>query len=338
MLRIFLIGIGIIVALWAIFFIFSFRHYPVTMGISFNQYQAASLGLDWKETYLAMLSELKPPVIRIAAMWSEVEEKKDTFNFEPVDFMMNEAAAHSTKVLLVIGQKAPRWPECHIPSWVKGETEDKRLDYLLRYVEKVIKRYQNHQSLELWQIENEPFIQFTFGECDGFDKQAIFSELTLVRKLDPEHKIVITDSGELSTWHQASRVGDIFGSTLYRIVRNPIFGMKSGIKWSYDWVPAGFYKLKARFWGRGYDDFFIAELQAEPWFVDSSPFDTPIAIQEETMNPTRLKKHLDYVRRVGASRAYLWGVEWWYWMKVKQGDARYWQIVNNEIKKFRFSY
>lgn len=324
--------IGIVAALWAIFFLFSFRRFPVTTGISFNQYHAVSLGLEWREVYTAMLDDLHPPILRIAAMWSEVEIAKDQFHFEHVDWMMDEAAKRGTKVLLVVGQKAPRWPECHIPLWVKEEANEKKREYLLRYVDRVVTRYRNHPALELWQVENEPFIPFKFGECEQFDKKAIYEELPLVKFLDPIHKIVVTDSGELSTWRKATRVGDIFGSTLYRVVRTPVIRSEYGVKWTYDWVPAGFFRLKSRFWGRGYQEFFIIELQAEPWFVDSTPLDTPLDVQEDTMNPERLKNHIEYSTRTGASRVYLWGVEWWYFMKVKHNDARYWEIVK-EVKE-----
>ena len=194
--------------------------------------------------------------------------------------------------------------------------------HLLRYVSAVVNRYKDHPALELWQVENEAFINFKFGECEGFDESAVEDELAIVRSLDTNHKIVMTDSGELSTWRKPSQLSDIFGTTLYRIVRTP-----SGFIWSYDWLPAGFYKLKARLLGLSHQDFFVAELQAEPWFVGGDPTNTPIEEQEKTMNVKRIQKHIDYAERVGSSRAYLWGVEWWYWMKEVGGDDGFWGVV-----------
>jgi len=303
------------------------KRYHVEYGLSFNQEHALDLGLNWRKVYTHMLEDLNPPYIRIAAMWNDVEPERGVFDFGNVDFMMDKAAANGTKVVLVVGQKAPRWPECHVPDWYTWGIDSTHGD-ILYYVENVVKRYKDHPALEIWQVENEPFIGFKFGDCDDFNVDAVEDEIELVKELDPEHKIMITDSGELSTWIPAAFAGDIFGTTMYRIVRTPW-----GMVFSYDWMPAGFYKLKAKLLGRGYDDFYIAELQAEPWFSDSNPWNTPIHLQEKTMNPDRLKKHMDYAERVGSPRAYLWGVEWWYFMKEYQKDTRYWDIVKEKIRE-----
>lgn len=327
----FLIGIFVLILLISL--AFSFKTYPISYGISFNQQQAQYLNGDWKKVYEAMLTELKPPYIRIAAMWSEVEPVQGQYDFADVDWMMNRATEAGTKVLLVVGQKAPRWPECHVPEWVSSLESEAQHDLQLAYVQQVVERYHNHPALEWWQVENEPFIGFKFGDCAHYDQQAIYDEIQLVQSIDGNHKIVVTDSGELSTWRKSTDVGDIFGTTLYRIVRTP-----QNMIFRYDWLPAGFYYLKSRMWGKTYNDFIVAELQAEPWFTDGSAHKTPLTTQEETMNIERLEKHIEYVTRIGASRAYLWGVEWWYWMKEKEGDARYWEMVgsvvrNSEIKK-----
>jgi len=274
-----------------------------------------------------MLTELQPKYIRIAAMWSEIEEIQGLYDFSDIDWMMNMAAKYDAKIVLVVGQKAPRWPECHVPAWLDTlSTEEAKKEALLSYVKETVLRYKKNPALELWQVENEAFIRFEFGDCANFDRDAVYEELALVRELDPERKIVMTDSGELASWRKPSKLGDIFGTTMYRIVRTP-----GGRIFSYDWLPAGFYRLKAKFWGKQYEDFFVSELQAEPWFTDVTPLDTPIEKMEETMNPDRLHAHLDYASHVGASRVYLWGVEWWYFMKEKRNDSRYWDIMQEQI-------
>ncbi|MFB6182187.1 MAG: hypothetical protein ABEJ24_04815, partial [Candidatus Magasanikbacteria bacterium] len=76
---------------------------------------------------------------------------------------------------------------------------------------------------------------------------------------------------------------------------------------------------------------FVSELQGEPWFTDSNPLDTSIERQRETMNPERLRDNINYAKRVGASRVYFWGVEWWYYMKEERGEPVYWNIIKKEI-------
>lgn len=317
----------ILFILYMVFLLLSTKRYKVEYGISFSQNHASDLGLDWHKVYVEMLNDLHPKYVRVAAMWDDVEAVKGEYNFANVDFMMDKAKEFDTKAVLVVGQKAPRWPECHIPDWVEGDGESAH-DDLLAYVKAVVERYKTHVALEIWQVENEPFITFKFGKCKKYEKESTYEEIALVKSIDPEHKTIVTDSGELSSWRKASGAGDLFGSTLYRIVQTP-----GGNKFSYGWLPAGFYRAKARLWGRGYEEFFISELQAEPWFTDSNPWNTPVEVQEETMNIERLATHFDYVERVGASRAYLWGVEWWYFMKEYKADARYWEAVKEKMIK-----
>ncbi len=130
----------------------------------------------------------------------------------------------------------------------------------------------------------------------------------------------------MSVWYSASKTGDILGSTLYRLIIS-----RYGFIWHYDYLPAGLYRAKARLFGKNYENFFISELQGEPWFHNSSPLTTDISTQEQTMNPSQLEKNIAYARRVGASRVYMWGAEWWYWQKTKEGNSAYWDIARNTL-------
>jgi len=330
-MRIILIIVFVITVVYISMWLASRKRYPVEFGVSFNQNYAQFLGLEWKDAYLAMLNDLRPKFIRIAAMWSEIERETGEFDFTDVDWMMDEAAKRDVKITLVVGQKAPRWPECHVPAWVNGLSADEYKMRLLNYVQQTVKRYKDHPALEIWQVENEPFIHFRFGECANFQEQATRDEIKLVKELDTSHKIMITDSGELSFWWHATRAdSDIFGTTIYRVVRTP-----RGKIFTYDWLPPAFYRWKAKLLGRSMDSFFISELQAEPWFTGSGALETSIEAQKETMDLGRLKKNLDYVKKIGTPRVYLWGVEWWYWMRETQGDGRYWEIMKLETRNWK---
>lgn len=304
----------------------SIRKYPVEYGISFSKSHSNYLGLDWRANYLAMLDDLKPKYVRVLANWNEIEVQKDMYYMDEIDWQVSEAEKRGVKLVIVLGQKAPRWPECHVPDWSISLNLEEYQKKLFDYIEYIVNRYKDNPALEIWQVENEPFIRFTFGECKNFKLELVPEEIKLVKKLDSKHKIMITDSGELSTWRLSSKYGDILGSTLYRVVRMP-----GGKIFDYDWLPASFYRLKARFWGKNQDNFYISELQAEPWFTNGTPLDTDISIQEETMNLERLEKNLDYSKRVGASRSYIWGVEWWYWLKEKQNKKEYWDTIKQKI-------
>ncbi|MBU2542178.1 beta-galactosidase [Patescibacteria group bacterium] len=316
----------IILVLYVALWIMSIKKYPVDYGISFNIDHAESLGFDWQETYLAMLDELQPKYIRISANWSDTEEVRDKFDSTDVDWMMLEAGKRKVGVVLTIGQKAPRWPECHVPSWTSGLDQEEYREELKNYIKYIVERYRNHPALDIWQVENEPYINFRFGECAYFDEGVVKDEIELVKSLDSKHKVLVTDSGELSSWRKAIKAGDIFGTTVYRIVMTP-----KGYYWNYDWLPVGFYKLKYKFWFPGDKPFIVSELQAEPWFTGEGAVYTQVEVQEKSMNPERLQKHFNFVERMGVSRAYLWGVEWWYWMKIEKQDERYWEIVKEKM-------
>lgn len=317
-----------VLVIYLLLWLLSLKQYPVQFGISFNQNHAASLGLDWQAVYTDMLETLQPKDIRIAAMWSEVEPAQGEYDFSKVDWMMDKAAAANTSVTLVIGQKAPRWPECHVPDWVNPQESVEVEEALYDYVSTTIHRYKDHPALGMWQVENEAFIQFQFGECDGFLSNAIYQEIDMVRAFDPERDVLVTDSGELGLWTKAGKAGDVFGTTLYRVVRTP-----NGFIMTYDWVPAAFYRYKAALLGIKRDRFIVAELQAEPWFNDSDPTNTRIEEMEQTMTPERMQQHIEYTERIGVSEAYLWGVEWRYYMRQVHGDARYWDIAKEAIKR-----
>jgi hypothetical protein len=113
---------------------------------------------------------------------------------------------------------------------------------------------------------------------------------------------------------------------MYRAVSGPL-----GWHFYYHWMPPGFFKARAFWQGRTSADFFISELQGEPWFAGTNALSTSIKEQELTMNPKRLQVNMEVAERTGASRVYLWGAEWWYYMKEKNSDARYWEVAKKNF-------
>ena len=50
------------------------------------------------------------------------------------------------------------------------------------------------------------------------------------------------------------------------------------------------------------------------------------------MDGKRLVGHVNYAKRTGFAGAYLWGAEWWYWLKQEQGVDELW---DEAIKLFK---
>jgi hypothetical protein len=58
------------------------------------------------------------------------------------------------------------------------------------------------------------------------------------------------------------------------------------------------------------------ELEAEPWGSnDRFIADIPIDEQLKVFNENHLERYLGYAKRAGFDHIYLWGAEWWYWLK-----------------------
>jgi hypothetical protein len=294
------------------------RH--IQWGTAFSKKFATGMGLDWQRAYLAILDELKPKTLRLAFYWTEIEPEKDKYFLNDYDWMIREAEKRGVKIIPVIGRKVPRWPECFIPQWAKNNSD------LFDYIKTIVNRYKNSPALYLWQVENEPFLKY--GECPKADAELLEEEVALVHSLDSEHKVLTTDSGELSTWFQAAARGDVFGTTMYRIIWDKNLG------YVYYWFfPVRSFWLKAnliRIFNPA-KPILVSELQAEPW-GPGLIYDLPLEEQFKSMNLEQFNTNIEFARRVGFPEVYLWGAEWWYWMKEKHNDDSFWKAAQKIIR------
>lgn len=294
----------------------------VGLGVTFSYRYAESLGLDWKETYVAMLDDLGIRKLRIPVYWDLVESERGMYDYSAIDWQLDEAGKRGAEVILSMGQRVPRWPECHIPGWVKEKgSETYREAELLGFLDRTMKRYMERGEIVTWQVENEPFLVF-FGECPPLRSGFLDEEVALVKRADPSRPVMLTDSGELSIWLPAAKRADIFGTTMYRKIYKPGFG--------YFTYPLGpnFFRFKETFVKllSGQERFVVIELQAEPW-ASGWVADVPIEEQFRTMSPDLLRKNVEYAKRVGFPEVYLWGVEWWYWLREKHGMPETWDTA-----------
>jgi len=330
-LKHYILAIVVIIILSLIIFygVFSYTtnnpDYKITYGATFSQNFSEHLELDWQAAYLAMLDDLGVKYLRLPAYWKNIEPLPDRYDFTDLDWQISEAQKRDVKIILVLGRRQPRWPECHDPDWLaKWSGQDVR-QKLLKNMELVVKRYQNNPAIEMWQVENEPFLDF-FGECPKISKSQLQEEIDLVKSLD-SRGILLTDSGELSTWYPLSKMGDYFGSTLYRKTYNKYFGY-----WEYFFIRPAFYRLKAVINGLAPAKTFVAELQAEPWFTNG-PLNSTLAEHFKSMNTEQFISNAEFARQTNFSRAYFWGVEWWYWLKIKHNDATIWELAKKYFQK-----
>ena len=302
---------------------------PIEWGITFSQKFSDELdfgeGLGWRDNYDAILHDLDARKLRLIAYWDLLEPEDDVFDFSGLDYQMKTAEEVGASIALVVGKKVPRWPECHIPRWAR-EFPNKQDEELLEFVEVVVNRYKNSPVLQYWQIENEPFLPFGEGECALSGKALLDEEITLVRSLDSAHPIIITDGGEIGLWFRAAKRGDIFGTTMYRRAHNNVFG-----NFEYP-LPPEFFRIKekiTRFFIHDYEKkFIVIELGMEPW-LSRQLYETTAEEQFEVFDFAFFQDTIEYAKETGFDEYYLWGAEWWYWLKTEQEDPRFWNEAKN---------
>jgi len=299
------------------------KHYPKNIrleynpgffGVTFSKKFATELGLDWKLSYQAILDDLKVKYIRLPIYWDDIERKDGAFNFSDYDYLLDEGNKRGVKFIVVLGQRQPRWPECHTPAWIESYNLEEELLVML---DATVRHYRTRPEISTWQIENEPFLD-SFGVCPKSDPSLLQEELKLVRTLD-KRPILLTASGELSSWNKEIALADVFGTTLYRVVWNKYTGYMK-----YIW-PSSFYKAKLKD-KIDRDKAYIVELQAEPWSPTGNLLDLSQKQADKSMSLEQFKANLQYAINTEFKQAYLWGVEWWYW-QYKNGDPAFWQLA-----------
>ena len=260
--------------------------------------------------------------------WDDVETKRDVHDFSDLDWQIKMAEKYNAEVILAIGRRVPRWPECHTPVWAMKESWEVQREEVKELMELVIKRYDSSSAVKIWQVENEPFLtEYARKYCGKYlDKTFLKEEIAMVKELTNK-PVLITDSGELSTWYGAYGLGDVFGSTMYLYVANDFFDdLRIPIS-------PNFYNWRMNIMNLIHEEkpVILAELSVEPWLLQPI-IDTPIDAQLERMNIDRVKTTINYASRTKFNEQYLWGVEWWYYLK-ERNHPEIWDYIKSLTKK-----
>lgn len=300
------------------------------LGVTFSPRAAEFLGLDWKDAFMATLNDLQPDTIRIPIYWNVLEPNKDDYHWEDFDYQLDAIKQTNTQIILAIGHKLPRWPECHLPEWIANESNEEEIEAeLYAMVEDVVIRYKDHPNLVAYQVQNE--VLFDFGDCPEWSgkRSRLKGLIERVKEIDRDTKVTTSDSGELSLWLRTSTLPiDALNVSLYRAVYNE--------KHDYFYWPVNpyYYKLHALFVKPFVSELIISELQLEPW----GPTSVEALDQEEiykSITPIEMINRVDFAKRTGASTILGWGVEWWYYMKEVRNDSDFW---NTAIKLYQPGY
>jgi len=305
----------------AVWYQHSVKSKPNILGVSFIADYASYLGTDPHASLTAILDDLHVKHLRLVSYWSDIEPTKGQYDFSELDWEMQQAQAHGAKVTLSIGLRQPRWPECHPPNWVNTAAPDSTWEPELdAYMTAVINRYKHSPALESYQLENEFFN--TFGGCDNYDASRLNRELALVKKLDPNHPVIITRSDNYAGFSLRKPLPDIVGISVYRHVwtSNIIHGYFTYPfpSWYYAFLAGAQQLLTGK-------PSVIHELQAEAWAPNGQTIlQTNLAEQDKTLDAAKLKATAKFAQQTGIKQVDYWGAEYWYYRMTVLHDPSVW--------------
>ncbi len=328
-----------VVLIFAGLFILVFSRRPADLapgvrnfGVTFSKIFAEQMGLEPSEVFLSALDDLGAKKLRLIAYWQEIEKSPENYDFSDLDWQMENAESRGAEVILAMGFRLPRWPECHSPPWAKDLGEKEREEKILKLLGKIVERYRSRAAIKYWQVENEPFLR-TFGICPALNEKFLEKEIALVKKMDgdflPERErrpVIVSDSGEFGFWLPAAKRADVFGTTMYRIVWSSHLPGSGYLKYP---LPPDFFHLKANLikYFAGAKPIIVVELQGEPW-GPAAIYEMSSGEQRRSMDRGKFLETISYAEEVGFPDVYLWGLEWWYSEKMN-GRPEIW----NEAKK-----
>lgn len=317
---------------------------PLVVGATFVPNYARFFDLDPQETLEAMIKDIGFKRLRLVSYWDDVELRPGKYDFSDLDWQFKMAEQNNVEVSLAIGLRQPRWPECHMPEWAKGLPKEDWSARLKTYMQKVIERYKDSPALVSYQLENEYFLK-VFGECPDHSKERLVDEFNFVSELDPNKPLIVSRSDNaIPSWPVGEPRADIIGASIYKRVWD-----KTATNRYFEYpFPAWFYAFLAGgaeiTTGR---NTFIHELQTEAWLPDNEGFSfgfrknyfhmndiSSIPEQNKSLDANKLADRFDYGVATGMRTIDVWGVEWWYWRKVKAGDSSLWDTAKEKISEY----
>jgi hypothetical protein len=325
-----------------------YLHAPLaapTYGVDFSCRQAEWLGEDCRTAYTAILEQLDVRHVRLSAYWDEIEPRQGQYDFSTLDWQIAEAADRGVAVTLSVGIKGQRAPEFYMPEWVRagrpipdgGSPADNPAiaAAALDFVRATVAHESGVRAIEVWQVENEPYVHFWHTAHDwSLPQWFIAEEAAAIRAGDGEHRpLLITHASWFrtdGTWRGILKTADIVGEAVYsRRQRGPFAGLylfPFRIGPLTPDLPGQ--ERTAHAEGKA---LWISELQGEPFEAPWVDIKAPHAGPFASITPELLQANLTLASRSGAERAYLWGAEWWYYRLTVDGDASLWQVAQGAL-------
>jgi hypothetical protein len=300
---------------------------------------------EWcADTLSRLLSETGARHVRLSLEWSEVEPEQGQFDFGLLDALLSAARDNGARVLLGVGIKGQRAPEFYIPGWVSAQTnlgqgevisDDPAIrDAALTMVRAVVKHTSGSPAVEAWQAENEPYVDSARSDRWSLSRAYVEEVVAAIRANDPQgHPVSINHAQHWvfdQRWRDALGDSDVLAASLYPFRNYNIAGIHF-VANIVEFGPLGSnYRLQGRLAHEAGKQFWITELQAEPWTDGDARLISP-PHPSPNLSPAKLRQNIEYGRRAGADRLYLWGAEWWLFEEERYGDSRWMETVKAAV-------
>ena len=304
--------------------------------------------VEWcADTLNTLLSGLGARYVRISVEWSQVEPAEGVYDFSLIDALLAVAKANGAKVLLSIGLKGQRHPEYYLPEWVVSKSAAQnprgladgaeisrdpvvREEALAMITATVRHLWGSADVIDAWLADNEPYLASPRAHDWTIGRDFVREEAATISRLDMRDRPVVINHAEHFSfdrrWRWTLEDADIAGTSIYPFRNYEIAGVGFVVPILElgPWAPN--YAARAKEAHAAGKQFWITELQAEPWADPDirlfSPKDPAADLTPETFG-----KNIAYARRSGADRVYLWGAEWWLYQREHFGDQRWWNLA-----------
>ena len=325
------------------------------LGISFRPLQAAALGLDPDEALRALLA-YPFQLIRLGAYWDRLEPCPGDFRPGELDRQLDAAERAGKQVIVCLGAvKTFGYPEFFVPahyldqplregSLVRPDEQRSLLDGATAFMQQVIQRYRDRESIIAWQVEHEAVDPLGMEHSWRLSEAFVRTEVQAVRAADPGRPVMMNGFLPTSTpvalqqwWRTrdqgdslavARRLADIVGIDFYprhalaSVGPLTLYLDGSRTPWQQhrrerllDGVAAAGRRL------------MIAEGQAEPWEAVTTP-PSPAGRAMYSCRPEDLIRNYSQAMRWTEGKDFVldgylfWGAEYWL-LRDLRGDPSY---------------
>lgn len=309
------------------------------LGVNFSHRHADWLGQDPDALLRSLLEDLGVRRFRISVYWDEVAPAPGQIDFEPVRRWLDPIQRHGGTTLVTLGLKAQRWPEFYPPDWLVAdnplphgahlEQHPRVITHLLLMLERITAFLADYDTIDAWQVENEPWLPSMHGIVGWqFSPDLLSREIAVVRDSDPRRRPIVVNHSSQNCFDRraqlAFNLADVIAENVY--TRKPNRWLWPPYLNVYAlWLYAPRLRHYAGLLHRAGKPLWITELQAEPWETANVKDLRPQQVR--SVSPARIRDNLNLVTKAGAGRIYLWGAEWWRYTADRNNDPRYWDLA-----------